>query len=56
MPTLQELRQQPHISASQVSQYLRCPRAYFFKNIEQATPAFRPVCLAFGTAWHETID
>ena len=33
----------------------RCPRQYFLHYIEQAQPAFRPVALAFGTAWHAAV-
>ncbi len=53
--SLAELRARPHTSVSQVKCYLQCPRKYFYQYIQRATPAFRPLALVFGTAWHATI-
>ena len=35
--------------------YVQCPRQFFFRYIERVEPSFRPIALAFGSAWHETI-
>lgn len=53
--TLQQLRALPHISVSSLTCFVRCPRQHRLKYIDRAAPAFRPVALAFGTAWHDTI-
>jgi CRISPR/Cas system-associated exonuclease Cas4 (RecB family) len=53
--SLADLRALPHLSVSQVRGYLTCPRRFFFQYVEHAEAAFRPIALAFGTAWHETI-
>ena len=54
--TLSELRAQPHISISQLKSFLQCPRRYFLQYVERAQPSFRSAALAFGSAWHATID
>jgi putative RecB family exonuclease len=53
--TLPDLRGLPHMSVSQLKAFLQCPRKYRFHYIDRIEPEFRPVALAFGTAWHETI-
>jgi CRISPR/Cas system-associated exonuclease Cas4 (RecB family) len=55
MLTLAALRAKPHTSVSQVKTFIQCPRKYFIQYIKRAMPAFRPLALVFGTAWHETI-
>ncbi len=56
MPTtLAELRASPHISVSQIGTFIRCPRRYALQYVERIQPAFRPVALAFGSAWHSTV-
>ena len=55
MMTLSDLRGLPHISISQLKTFLQCPRKYFFTYVQKIEPEFRPIALAFGTAWHETI-
>jgi hypothetical protein len=35
--------------------FLQCPRKYSFVYSQRLEPEFRPIALAFGTAWHETI-
>jgi putative RecB family exonuclease len=53
--SLADLRAIPHLSISQLKTFLQCPKKYTLQYIERAEPAFRPIALAFGTAWHETI-
>ncbi len=55
MLTLAALRAKPHTSISQLKTYIQCPRKYFIQYIKGAMPAFRPLALVFGSAWHETI-
>lgn len=50
--SLAELRRTAHTSVSQLKTYLQCPRKYFFHYIEKAEPAFRPLALSFGQAFH----
>ncbi len=56
MMTLSDLRGLPHFSISQLKTFLQCPRKYRFQYVDRVEPEFRPIALAFGTAWHETID
>ncbi len=44
-----------YLSVSRIQTHVRCPRQYAMKYIERMPPEFRPVALAFGSAWHETI-
>lgn len=44
-----------HLSVSQLKEYLRCPRKYFFHYVDGAEPEFRSVALAFGSAWHHML-
>ena len=53
--TLSDLRGLPHTSISQLKTFLGCPRRYRMIYIDRIEPEFRPIALAFGTAWHETI-
>jgi hypothetical protein len=53
--SLADLRAMPHVSVSQLKTFLSCPKKFYFQYIEKAEPAFRPVALAFGTAWHTVI-
>ncbi len=53
--TLSDLRGLPHFSISQLKTFLQCPRKYRYSYIDRVEPEFRPIALAFGTAWHETI-
>ncbi len=55
MLTLAALRAKPHTSISQLKTFIQCPRKYFIQYIKGALPAFRPLALVFGSAWHETI-
>jgi hypothetical protein len=53
--SLADLRAIPHLSVSQLKTFLQCPHKYDLQYIQRAEPAFRPIALAFGTAWHESI-
>ncbi|MBS2031597.1 MAG: PD-(D/E)XK nuclease family protein [Deltaproteobacteria bacterium] len=43
------------VSVSQVKAYLLCPRRYELKYVRGEQPAFVPVPLAFGSAFHEAL-
>ncbi len=45
-----------HLSWSRVRQYLQCPRAFEFRYVIQAEPAFTPVTLAVGVAVHRVVE
>jgi CRISPR/Cas system-associated exonuclease Cas4 (RecB family) len=53
--SLAELRQLPHVSVSQLKSFIGCPRKWSLAYIHGVIPQFRPIALAFGTAWHEAI-
>ena len=55
MNDLQRLRALPHISVSQLKAFIGCARKHRLHYIDRLEPAFRPVALAMGSAWHETI-
>jgi hypothetical protein len=45
----------PYISWSQVASYQLCPKAYEFKYVLRAEPAFVPSSLVFGVAFHDAV-
>jgi putative RecB family exonuclease len=47
-----EMRQQPHVSFTQIDQYLRCPLKYKFTYVDRLQPEFVPAALAFGSGIH----
>ena len=49
---LPAMRQQPHVSFTQIDQYLRCPLKYKLTYVDRATPDFVPAALAFGSGIH----
>jgi len=55
MTSLAVLRQGLHVSVSQIKGYLRCPRQYELHYVRGVEPAFVPVPLAFGSAFHEAL-
>jgi CRISPR/Cas system-associated exonuclease Cas4 (RecB family) len=55
MLTLAALREKPHTSVSELKTYLCCPKKYYFTYIERTVPAFRPLAVVLGSAWHATI-
>jgi putative RecB family exonuclease len=54
--SLPVLREQLHVSVSQVKTYLRCPRQYELRYVRGVKPAFVPVALAFGSAFHAALS
>ena len=55
MMTLSDLRGMPHVSVSQLKTFMQCPKKYFLQYVDRRPPAFRPIALAFGTAWHAAV-
>jgi CRISPR/Cas system-associated exonuclease Cas4 (RecB family) len=53
MANLSELREDLHVSVSQVKTYLRCPRQYQMRYVLGAEPEFVPRNLVLGSAVHE---
>ena len=49
-------RSQLHVSVSQIKEYVRCPRLYFLHRVRGVEPAFMPVALAFGSAFHAALS
>jgi len=47
-----EMRQAPHLSYTQIDQYLRCPLKYKLQYVDRLEPEFVPVALAFGSGIH----
>lgn len=54
-PSLDTLRQQPHISVSALKTWLSCPRKFRLHYVDRAPPSHRSIALAFGHAWHDLI-
>ncbi|ABW68724.1 PD-(D/E)XK nuclease family protein [Desulfosudis oleivorans] len=52
---LQELRQQPHLSASAISGYMDCGLSYYLGRIIGVSPDFTPAPLVFGSAVHAVL-
>lgn len=44
-----------HVSFSAISTYLRCPRSYRYKYVQQETPEFVADDLLFGIAFHRAV-
>jgi hypothetical protein len=44
-----------YTSVSQLKCWLRCPRQFELKYVRGVAPAFTPVALAFGSAFHEAL-
>jgi putative RecB family exonuclease len=49
------LREGLHVSVSQLKCYLKCPRQYELRYVRGVRPAFVPVPLAFGSAFHAAL-
>jgi putative RecB family exonuclease len=47
-----EVREHPHVSFTQLDQYLRCPLRYRFTYIDRVEPDFVPAARAFGSGIH----
>jgi len=54
-PSPESITGKCHISWSQVSAYQLCPKAFEFKYVLRAEPAFVPSSLVFGTAFHDAV-
>lgn len=51
-----DLTGRTYLSFSQVSGFRRCPRAWAYHYVEDATPAFTPQALIFGSAFHHALE
>jgi CRISPR/Cas system-associated exonuclease Cas4 (RecB family) len=47
-----ELRQDPHVSFTQLDTYLRCPLRYRLQYVDRVEPDFVPAALALGSGIH----
>ncbi len=47
-----EVRRSPHLSFTQLDQYLRCPLKYRFSYVDRLEPDFVQAALAFGSGIH----
>ena len=54
--TIQELRREPHLSASAVREYLDCGLHYRFSHIDRIQPAFTADALVFGKTIHAVLE
>jgi len=54
-PSPEAITGKSYISWSQVSSYQLCPKAFEFKYVLRAEPAFCPSSLIFGTAFHDAV-
>lgn len=52
MLDITEFKTKPHLSASQVNEYLDCSLLYKFSRIDKIKPEFKPDALEFGSAIH----
>lgn len=48
--------ERPHISISQLTTYLQCPRQYYFQYIKAIPWAMTPAAVVFGSVIHEAIE
>jgi len=55
IPTLAELRKQPHVSYSQIRSYLMCPMKFYHSYQAHTEPSHRPLALVLGSAIHEAL-
>jgi putative RecB family exonuclease len=55
MPLISEIRDQPHLSASSVGDYLDCSLLYKFTRIDKLRPEFKSDAMEFGSAIHLTL-
>lgn len=54
--TLADLRQELHISYSQIRTYLTCPAKFEHQYVRGTEPSHRPVALVFGGAVHSALQ
>ncbi len=55
MPHISEIRDQPHLSASSVNDYLDCGLLYKFSRIDKIRPEFKSDAMELGSAIHMTL-
>ena len=53
---LSELRQQPHLSASSIGEYVECSLLYRFGRIDRLPMEFKSDALEFGTCIHRVLE
>lgn len=53
---LSELRQQPHLSASSIGEYVECSLLYKFGRIDRLPMEFQAEALQFGTCIHRVLE
>ena len=53
---LSELRQQPHLSASSIGEYVECSLLYRFGRIDRLPMEFKSEALEFGTCIHRVLE
>lgn len=54
-PTLEQLRERPHLSVSALKLYLSCPKKFGFRYCSEEQPTHTPVALPFGRAFHDVV-
>ena len=53
---LSELRQQPHLSASSIGEYVECSLQYRFGRLDRLPIEFKSDALIFGTCIHRVLE
>ena len=53
---LSELRQQPHLSASSIGEYVECSLLYKFGRIDKLPMEHKAEALEFGTCIHRVLE
>ena len=56
MPTLQELRKKPHLSASSINSYIDCSLAYKFSKIDFIPQEFQSDAQILGSCIHKALE
>lgn len=54
--TLQELRKEPHLSASSINSYIECSLAYRFSKVDRIQPEKTSAEMLLGSAIHRTLQ
>lgn len=52
---IEEMRQKPHVSFSQIQTYLSCSLKYKFSYIDKVKPDFHPLSFVFGSSIHKVL-
>ena len=53
--TIEELRQNPHLSATAINDYLNCSMLYRLGRVDKLRPDFTPDALEFGSVIHRVL-